>query len=390
MLTKLVLENFMSFKERTEIDFTKVDNYTTLPQNTFEDVLKGSAFVGANASGKSNILVAMKLLLNMLFLDSEQALLKMVSLIGTPEQFESLERYFIIEYYFNIQGNEVKYILNIKFEPEKKREDVIDFKPTLYETLYINNKEILNRKNLNATIHINNEEVSYNSDRVAPTILFLRTLYFNTQFVGNTTLQELMKFLSNSIYVHQVEYNASYSHRKELYFMNYIDKNGVDKINTFFEEYNFNQSISYHRLLEPSTSLIYFHKPNIMKPILFQEESTGNRKLVETLPLFFHAIENNCMLIIDEFSACFHNELERLLIKYFMEKSNKSQLFLATHSTNVLSSAILRPDQLYSVSFQEKGSFVHRFSDDKPRISQSLEGMYNAGVFGGLPIYEDK
>ena len=57
MLTKITMNNFKSFKNQTTVDLTKT-NYTVLPKNVSENgVLKGCMFVGANASGKSNIIL---------------------------------------------------------------------------------------------------------------------------------------------------------------------------------------------------------------------------------------------------------------------------------------------------------------------------------------------
>ena len=96
------------------------------------------------------------------------------------------------------------------------------------------------------------------------------------------------------------------------------------------------------------------------------------------------------MLLIDEFSSGFHNELENLLVRYFMEKSGHAQMLFVSHSTNLLSNSILRPDQEYSVEFQNKnGSSVRRFSSEQPRSAQNIEKMYVSGVFGGLPEYKE-
>ena len=95
------------------------------------------------------------------------------------------------------------------------------------------------------------------------------------------------------------------------------------------------------------------------------------------------------MLLIDEFSSGFHNYLETLLVRYFMEKSENSQMIFVSHSTNLLSNSLLRPDQEYAVEFNGKeGSTVTRFSTEQPRLAQNIEKMYVSGVFGGLPQYE--
>ena len=92
------------------------------------------------------------------------------------------------------------------------------------------------------------------------------------------------------------------------------------------------------------------------------------------------------MAVIDEFSSGFHNKLEEKIIKYFMENSKDAQLLLVSHSTNLLTNNLLRPDQIYTVDFIDgKGSVLNRVSDSKPREAQNLEKMYLSGVFNGLP-----
>ena len=64
MLTKITLDNFKSFKNKTTIDLTKT-NYAILPQNVADNgVLKGCIFVGPNASGKSTVILAVKCLIS--------------------------------------------------------------------------------------------------------------------------------------------------------------------------------------------------------------------------------------------------------------------------------------------------------------------------------------
>lgn len=139
-----------------------------------------------------------------------------------------------------------------------------------------------------------------------------------------------------------------------------------------------------------SQKSIFYKRKGIEVPIPFTEESLGNQNLLRILPSFLTVINNGGMLLIDEFSSGFHNDLESLLVRYFMEKSNHSQLLFVSHSTNLLSNSILRPDQEYSVEFRnEEGSSVKRFSSEQPRSAQNIEKMYLSGVFGGLPGYKE-
>ena len=92
------------------------------------------------------------------------------------------------------------------------------------------------------------------------------------------------------------------------------------------------------------------------------------------------------MFIVDEFSSAFHNELEELIVRYFMKNSKAAQMFFVSHSTNFMKTTLLRPDQIYAVEFvNDRGSKIKRFSAESPRESQNLEKMYLSGIFGGLP-----
>ena len=377
MLLRVGLNNFKSFRKFTEIDFTKT-NYKILEDTNVYDnkILKGAIFVGGNATGKTNIILSLKILLEMLFSD------KIVNLCNYRCLYSGLNR-ISLDYEFDIGDNLIKYY--IKYDRQKK---------VLLEKLHLNDKLILDRIGDFAETEITEAKTHTDLDN---DILFLRTIYFNTKFNNNKVLKKWFEFLSNSVYIDASENSKLNSNSKEV-IKEYLEKNSIDNINNFFKENNFNQQIEYSNksvgkltsieLYDTSDKQIFFKRKGIDEPIPYEWESLGNKNLLGMLPSFFQVINNGGMLIIDEFSSAFHNELERLLIRYFMEKSNNSQIFLVSHSTNLLSNSIFRPDQAYSVDFTENGSIVNRFSDEKPREAQNIEKMYNSGCFGGIPNYK--
>ncbi|MBE6935857.1 MAG: ATP-binding protein, partial [Ruminococcaceae bacterium] len=117
--------------------------------------------------------------------------------------------------------------------------------------------------------------------------------------------------------------------------------------------------------------------------------SLGNKHLMNILPAYLSVVKNGGMLICDEFSSGLHNDLEELLIKYFMKYARQAQIFIVSHSTNLLTSRLFRPDQLYAVNFDKEGSNVVKFSSEQPRTGQNYEKMYLGGVFSGLPRYNE-
>ena len=67
MLKSYEICNFKSFKNKTKFDLERTNYQTLSATNLNGNLLKGLMYVGANASGKSNALIAVKYLLDCLF-----------------------------------------------------------------------------------------------------------------------------------------------------------------------------------------------------------------------------------------------------------------------------------------------------------------------------------
>jgi len=375
MLKRITLENFKSFKNKTVIDMEST-NYQILENRNVSNnkLLKGAIFVGGNATGKTNIILSLKVLLNLLFREKEIPLF-------TYKCLFSKEDIIKLQYDFVIEGHEIEYLVEY---------DVLN--KMLIEKLYVDKKLMLDRLGNNAKNELSENRVFTDLDN---STLLIRTIYFNTKFYGNNIMQKWLKFLSDSVYI-DASSRMMLKTNSALEIDNYLKNNGAQQINDFFEKNQFHYTIEYTdrskgNLIEIGTDgekKVFFKRKNIGEPIPMGMESLGNINLINMLPAFFHVINNGGMLIIDEFSSAFHNELEELLIKHFMLNSKDSQIFIVSHSTNLLSNTIFRPDQEYAVDFiGNKGSVVNRFSKEKPRAAQNIEKMYNSGCFGGKPVY---
>jgi hypothetical protein len=290
-----------------------------------------------------------------------------------------------LNYEFKIEDNIINY--NINYDVENR---------LMTEDLLLNDRIMLNRIGQSAKSYITDNKVFTDIDKES---LLLRSIYFNTKFNNYPVLKTWFNYLINSVYLDAFLRRGINPSHSKLDLVEYLKNNGVDDINNFFKKYNFGQLVEYSnasvgKLISIDTSgdkSIFFKRDDIGEPIPFAMESLGNKNLLNMLPAFFHVIKNGGMLIIDEFSSAFHNDLEELLIRYFMGKSNNSQVFVVSHSTNLLSNTIFRPDQEYAVEFRgSDGSIINRFSNEKPREAQNIEKMYVSGVFGGKPVYEDE
>lgn len=378
MLKKITLTNFKTFIKSTDIDFSAT-NYKFLEEDNVGSnrILKGALFVGENASGKTQILKSITFLLDLLFGNSDVDFLLNKSFYTNKETYK-------IKYYFVIDEKNIDYELEIGIDKIVK------------EKLECDNKIIIDR--LGNTAQFNyNESKTYND--LTNKLLFLRRIFFDTHFYDDKILNDWFLFLKNSVYVNCYDRNVVTYNNDNLLAHEYLNESGTDEINNFLKKINYNQNIVYDTETPNKNGIFNMKSNDNKKFISFMKEgtdvyipetfeSTGNITLVQLLPAFIHSINTNSMLIIDEFSSGFHNELEECFIKYFNHYSKDSQLIFTSHSTNILNNTIIRPDQIYSVCFKPtKGSVVKRFSDEMPREAQNTEKMYLNGVFDGMPRY---
>lgn len=125
-------------------------------------------------------------------------------------------------------------------------------------------------------------------------------------------------------------------------------------------------------------------------------ESEGTKKMIEIAGPIFDAILNGKILIVDELDAKLHPFLTRKIIGLFMDKLvNKkgAQLIFATHDTNLLNLQYLRRDQIWFTEKDKTDSTelysLVEFRDEsgkKVRNDRSIEKDYINGRFGAIPF----
>ena len=376
MITKMYLTNFLSFLDRTEFDFT-ASKYTILGEkNVFDNsILKGALFIGPNASGKSNSLKGIAFLINMIK--------------GEDEFFERYRCRFsknplvILEYEFVFSNKEVIY----KVEYNAKTKNIS-------EEITIDAIVVLKRDGTKGELRIGDSVIL--DEQLDNKTLFLRTASFNTgRFPQEPILRELMDYLNNSYYIDG--YNRGASWGKTI--TKYAEEYGVESINKYLRDFNYDFFLEYGSestgegariSVGSDEKIVFFKRKSFPFPSIFYDESQGNQVFADMLPNLIKTIEKPGMFIFDEFGNSLHNKLAEKIVKYFMENSKKSQLFITSHATNLISNSIFRPDQIDLVIFNDSnGSKVTRLSKFKPREAQNLEKMYLGGMFEGLPLYEE-
>lgn len=376
MLAKMYLTNFLSFKERTEIDLT-ASKYSILGKtNVYKsEILKGALFIGPNASGKSNALKGLSFIIKMIK--------------GEGVSFNKYRCLFsdnpiiTIEYEFIFESKKVEYVIEYNIQTN-----------SISENLKIDGITVLKRTGNTGELRIGQSVTT--DDQVDSETLFLRTASFNTgRFPQEPTLRKLMDFLQNSYIVDEYNWDA----RVGSTITRYAEEFGVEKINKYLTAFKYDFSMEYGSesegaglklTLGADNKMVFLKRKSFPFPNVLINESQGNQVFADLLPHLIRVIENAGMLIVDEFGNSFHNKLAEKIISFFMENAKNSQIFITSHHTNLISNSVFRPDQINLITFLNTlGSNVKRLSQFKPREAQNLEKMYLGGMFEGLPIYEE-
>jgi uncharacterized protein len=133
--------------------------------------------------------------------------------------------------------------------------------------------------------------------------------------------------------------------------------------------------------------------PNGSATFELYEESTGTQRLFSLVAPVLDVLKEGRILLVDELDASLHPLLMRLLINMFHSKdknTNKAQLIFTTHDTSLLDPIFFRRDQIW---FTEKDSnqatLIYPLTDFSPRKKEALEKGYLMGRYGAIPFIND-
>jgi hypothetical protein len=119
------------------------------------------------------------------------------------------------------------------------------------------------------------------------------------------------------------------------------------------------------------------------------EESEGTQKFFSLLGPLFHSLGNGSVLLIDELEARLHPLLTRELVRLFNSPESNprnAQLIFATHDASLLGECLLRRDQVW---FTQKNRFgateLFSLAEMKERKDASYLKNYMNGQYGATP-----
>ena len=128
---------------------------------------------------------------------------------------------------------------------------------------------------------------------------------------------------------------------------------------------------------------------------LEEDESNGTQRFFALAGPILSALSDGNLLVIDEIDCSMHPLLTRKVIELFQspeENTNGAQLVFTTHDSSVMDSTLLRRDQIWLTEKRANGS-TELFSlydfgaDSRPRKDTAFEKNYLAGRYGAVPSF---
>ena len=128
------------------------------------------------------------------------------------------------------------------------------------------------------------------------------------------------------------------------------------------------------------------------EPVYFDmdDESEGTRRLLGLLVPVFHALDTGAVMVVDELDASLHTHACEMLLALFSSPETNpkgAQLIATTHDTNLLRSKHLRRDQIWLTEKDPEGAtHLYPLTDFRTRATDDLERGYLQGRFGAIPF----
>jgi uncharacterized protein len=125
-----------------------------------------------------------------------------------------------------------------------------------------------------------------------------------------------------------------------------------------------------------------------------EEESSGTQTVFRLGWPILDTLRSGGLIIVDELESSLHPVLAQKLVRLFNEPStnpHNAQLIFTTHDTNLLGTTlgepVIRRDQVWLTEKNNEGATeLYPLTDYKPRKAENLERGYLQGRYGAIPF----
>lgn len=431
MLLRVILENFLSFREPVQFDMFPNPKRSIHPSHIYRQeipVLKMAAIYGANGSGKSNLVKGLEFIHDFV---SDNVFTKHSDISsylhkGNPAQvaremtltveFCAKGRYFI--YSFTISSERViseslylsglgksdntlifkregdSIVMGIAVDPQVK--DAID------KLLAKNPTESLIRLNEQFPI-VPGDEMQLATRWLMYSLIVVPFDAIAKKLIDmldkNPRMLEFTKEVMSKIGLGVTDIDI-----KEEAYEDWIQDKSHRHFSTISSEIEDDKVVGVTKDKRPMFIAEKDNDKTVVKEFVFRHtgsegrsfemditgESDGTVRLLNLVPAFYAAMERESTIIVDEIDHSVHPILIFALVKFFAESATKGQLIFTTHETCLLDQKVLlRPDEVWFAEKSEGATRLYSLNDFKEHNTISVENGYINGRYGAIPYIGD-
>jgi AAA15 family ATPase/GTPase len=430
MLLRLKVKNFLSFYEESTFDM-----FPNLKRTTFENhiyrnmeipLLKQAAIYGANGSGKSNLLEAIKFI--RLFAVEKDFLKKvpieltkfvLLSEKNSDPIFVSVEffannQYFLYEVEI-VENSIQREELFISGIGKKKNELVysrkallVDFSTQINSDVQKAIDNLLISNPLSSLLSLNKDFpiLPQESAKVAlqwfeQSLEVLSLHRVNPALISLMSKDnDLMSFTNHIFSVIGLGIQHIDVEKKLLadFLVNNANKiEGLQEILSEMKDKNFAQMQNDKVLKsieqengEQFVKSFIFHQiglDNFVGRMEYELQSDGTARILNLIPAFYELKNKNCVYFIDEIESSIHPSLIVALLKFFAQTQTKGQLIFTTHETELLDQQqLMRPDEVWFAEKRYGNTHLYSLNDFKEHNTINIKNGYLEGRYGAIPF----
>ena len=413
MLVEFRIKNFLSFREAAKLSMVKAAGDELSETNTFSppapstpDLLRSAAVYGPNASGKSNLVHALRVMRRMVLRSVEEGQ-KGKPIPVIPFRLDATSRNRPSEFEVVFVSRGVRYQYGFAATAERIAEEWLVAYPKgrpqrLIERRYdeasgadewggmmklTGAKKVwqdATRSNalfLSTAVHLNNQQLEPAFDWFRETLHFVspdglspaRSMAACEEPVGR---KRILGFLGAAdIHIDDIQIKENRVEAK-LFPQDVLDSLQHDAEDRYVTV----KSPCALRRLENGEEE-YFE---------WAEESDGTRRLFECAGPVLEALADGHVVVVDELNSHLHPLLVEYLVQLFHSPESNAanaQLLFTTHDISLLDQRLLRRDQVWFCRQDRKrGAHLYPLLDHSPRKgSENLAHGYLSGRYGATP-----
>lgn len=407
MVLEIRLSNFFSIKDEVVLDFRaaniKSTNAIALKDNFFienkSEILKTLIIYGANASGKSNIIKAIRFCNAMVFEShnhNENTIYNFV-----PFKFDNYDKkpskYFIrfvlndIEFEYSFSMFRTSIITeSLHYYPKGRIKEIF----TRDERLGKSKRE---KYTFTDVIKRPFDVAENTSDK---------TLYISrASQMDRDIAKEIFNYFNKTFILNYVGFgfstieNIIHNNKEQLIEALKIADSDIEDVKikvlkkpgkNIHADLS-NMTLKVEDVVQDHLQIKTTHKTNPKVTFDFlTQESQGTIKLFFIMLTLLDVIKNNKVLLIDEIEESLHPKIINYIFNLF-KAGDKAQLLCTTHNTQFLDLKKFRKDQIYFINKCSNGASdlysLYDYSDF--RDTMNLEKAYMQGRFDAIPIIND-